>query len=317
MPWITTKTGKRINTDWFDDDEANKQRQMDANKKEADKKNSISSTLADKYSKIKDEDELRKMMHDDLIPKDSFVNSKEYKEALDDIHNGAEKQKKVNERIKELREIIKNETSFEDGLLEREDFDSEEDYSEYLDMVHDPVYKEMFGKVSDKGKEAEKELSELLKKNSSEDDARAKIEAIRKEESKKQIEEFKNNWKSTISEDVKQEYEGFEKDTHTSHYQDLYEKGKAHIVEMSPEEYLHWCAHNIFPKQGYNSTYESQIRAAIGDAGNVMKLVNLMKSGTKMYMPILNFKDSEQEGRHRAVAAMILGIKRIPVMVVR
>jgi len=38
MSWITTKSGKRVNTDWFDDDEANKQRQMDANKKEADKK---------------------------------------------------------------------------------------------------------------------------------------------------------------------------------------------------------------------------------------------------------------------------------------
>lgn len=39
MAWITTKTGKRINTDWFDDDEANKQRQIEENKKEAENKN--------------------------------------------------------------------------------------------------------------------------------------------------------------------------------------------------------------------------------------------------------------------------------------
>lgn len=32
MAWITTKSGKRINTDWFDEDEKNKQRQIAGNK---------------------------------------------------------------------------------------------------------------------------------------------------------------------------------------------------------------------------------------------------------------------------------------------
>lgn len=39
MPWITTKTGKRVNTDWFDEDEKRKQAQIEANKEEAHKKN--------------------------------------------------------------------------------------------------------------------------------------------------------------------------------------------------------------------------------------------------------------------------------------
>lgn len=39
MAWITTKSGKRINTDWFDEDEKKKQSQINANKQEADKKN--------------------------------------------------------------------------------------------------------------------------------------------------------------------------------------------------------------------------------------------------------------------------------------
>lgn len=34
MGWITTKTGKRINTDWFDEDEAKKQKQIKKNQEE-------------------------------------------------------------------------------------------------------------------------------------------------------------------------------------------------------------------------------------------------------------------------------------------
>lgn len=39
MGWITTKSGKRINTDWFDDDTKQKERQIAENKKQANKKN--------------------------------------------------------------------------------------------------------------------------------------------------------------------------------------------------------------------------------------------------------------------------------------
>ena len=40
MAWVTTKSGKRVNTDWFDDDANQKERQIKANKQEAEKKNS-------------------------------------------------------------------------------------------------------------------------------------------------------------------------------------------------------------------------------------------------------------------------------------
>ena len=39
MAWVTTKTGKHINTDWFDEDAAKKESQIAANKAEADQRN--------------------------------------------------------------------------------------------------------------------------------------------------------------------------------------------------------------------------------------------------------------------------------------
>ena len=47
MAWITTKSGKRINTDWFDEDEAKKQKQIEANKQEANNKTRIEDPLHD------------------------------------------------------------------------------------------------------------------------------------------------------------------------------------------------------------------------------------------------------------------------------
>lgn len=63
MAWITTKSGKRINTDWFDKDQQEKEKQIEQNKTEADKRNNklpkvlalpnISADVANKTSKIK------------------------------------------------------------------------------------------------------------------------------------------------------------------------------------------------------------------------------------------------------------------------
>lgn len=47
MGWITTKSGKRVNTDWFDDEDK-KQKQIEANKKEADEKNGKEETYIER-----------------------------------------------------------------------------------------------------------------------------------------------------------------------------------------------------------------------------------------------------------------------------
>jgi hypothetical protein len=89
-----------------------------------------------------------------------------------------------------------------------------------------------------------------------------------------------------------------------------YSNMSARVVNMSPEQYFDYCA----KIQG--TTYEQQfsyLRKEVVD-----KLIGLMDGGVKMDMPYLNFIKGEtsQEGRHRTKAAMDLGIKSIPVLVI-
>ena len=48
MPWITTKEGKHINTDWFDEDEKRKEKQIEENKKQAEDKNGKSNSYIER-----------------------------------------------------------------------------------------------------------------------------------------------------------------------------------------------------------------------------------------------------------------------------
>lgn len=89
-----------------------------------------------------------------------------------------------------------------------------------------------------------------------------------------------------------------------------YSNMSARVVNMSPADYFKYCA----KIQG--TTYEQQfsyLRKVVVD-----KLIGLMDSGVKMDMPYLNFIKGEtsQEGRHRAKAAMDLGINSIPVLII-
>ena len=110
------------------------------------------------------------------------------------------------------------------------------------------------------------------------------------------------------------EYRGFKtNDTGTSYYNDLLEKGKAEIVEMAPEEYIKECAYYIFT----DSTLEKTLRGRVdGDLQDTEKYAQMMREGIKFNTPYLNYKDEGQEGLHRAVAAYMNGIEKIPVVVV-
>lgn len=73
MSWVTTKDGRQVNTDWFDDEDK-KQKQIEANKKEADKKQ------AESDNKIEYADNLPKEMRKHA---ESFSN--QFQSAVDEL----------------------------------------------------------------------------------------------------------------------------------------------------------------------------------------------------------------------------------------
>ena len=86
---------------------------------------------------------------------------------------------------------------------------------------------------------------------------------------------------------------------------------KAYVAEMTPKEYLERSARQVF-----KTTYEQQVLATL--SGNVPKYTKMMKQGVKFHMPVLNLRDGHeaQEGRHRAVSALLLKSTKIPVLIV-
>ena len=88
MPWITTKTGKRVNTDWFDE-ERKKQQQMGANKREADAASGKSHA---------------QQIHD-LMGQDAYVNSPEYMTAMGEWQSLQKEKDSLTTRKQELWNI--------------------------------------------------------------------------------------------------------------------------------------------------------------------------------------------------------------------
>ena len=85
-------------------------------------------------------------------------------------------------------------------------------------------------------------------------------------------------------------------------------KGVGYIAEMSPREYLDRCAYDI-----YHTTYESAILGT--DPKSVMKYAQQMSRGAEFNMGYIDYTTLTQEGRQRAMAAELLGIKKIPVYI--
>lgn len=88
------------------------------------------------------------------------------------------------------------------------------------------------------------------------------------------------------------------------------EKGlESRIVLMSPEEYITLSA------EIHDVSIEKEINSATRDI--VLTLAHLMKEGREFYLPWISYATNSQEGRHRALAAIQLGIKEIPVVIER
>ena len=115
------------------------------------------------------------------------------------------------------------------------------------------------------------------------------------------------------------EYDGFDMRASTnSHQSDVLEgkvKGKtATIVEMSPDEYMERAYRQIFKKSSEKGAKYADHLVSIDE--DVQKYAEAMRNGDKFPLPYLDFTNAGQEGRHRAMAAKMAGIDKIPVVVI-
>lgn len=144
----------------------------------------------------------------------------------------------------------------------------------------------------------EKEESNILHKQEKNDYAYARAE--------------ERDWESIrpsyTTGDPFKEYKGFITHTRTGHMEDFI-NGKGFIAEMTPQEYLHRISYDVF-----HSSYSYTARGV--DTDRVQLYAKMMKNGVKFDMPLM-VTDEGQEGRHRAMAAYLAGIQKIPVYVRR
>ncbi len=286
IAWIT-RGGKHIPiyADEPSDDEKKKNMQIQQSKEQA-KERTEKKSLMDKYT-----------------DKDSYIHDPEFKSLEAKASKAGKDKEELTKKWLDMGKELEKETVID---------------KETLDMFDgDRTLAKMFAKKTPKGEKLEKERDEVYKqmKKAEEDweHYSGKRNKRIKDESEKQKEAYVKST-STVSDKVKDDYKGFKTaDTGVPYTNELLAKGKAFVVEMSPKQYLQECAYKIF-----DSTYEQQILVGQADnEGVTQKLVGLMQNGTKMYTPYLNYRDKQQEGRHRAIAAMEMGIDRIPVVIVR
>ena len=101
-------------------------------------------------------------------------------------------------------------------------------------------------------------------------------------------------------------------------------KGLEFDIEfMSPTEYIEeitdlFASYDEMYKEykGYKFSFIDTLMRGARIEG-VMKIRKLMQEGTAFNLPMIDWGSMGQEGRHRAVAAHLLGVEEMPVMVVR
>lgn len=222
---------------------------------------------------------------------DSYVFDPDYQQAAADAQRYYTEMTELKDEISALREELKGELQVDPELGRN--------------------LSEALGLYSDKGLEIKERVDALRERQSA---AEAKwnsaTEKIGRKDAAAREAQQQSYQPAPVKYASQSSYKGFEMDTHTPYLQEKLGKGQAFIAEMSPKQYLQEVAYNIFGK----SSLESAVRGTV--PSNVKKYAKQMKSGTKFHMPSLNYDSSQQEGRHRALAAMLNGYDKIPVLIV-
>ena len=138
-------------------------------------------------------------------------------------------------------------------------------------------------------------------------DVRDQMEDIDRKNAREQIDEWESEKHPFVIGDADKEYEGFSTTMDIPAFDDDLKNGIGFIAEMSPDEYLDRIAYDVF-----ESTRENTVDVWYD---NIKEYAKMMSEGIKFDMGYIDYKDKGQEGRHRAMAAKLLGIEKIPVYI--
>ena len=238
-----------------------------------------------------------------FIDKNDYSNSSQYRQMEKELEDVGAKIDKISQEQSKVKELLDRETE----IKPKSEYDDKDRIAELLGEK--PVkYTPVGEKLAKQYSEMNNTYFQLKKKASS---LYSKIEKMDNEANK--VEEA--NWQKQRPEYVKgsvdKSYQNFTTISGVSGYNSDLKEGKGFIAEMSPKEYLQRISYDVF-----HSSYSNTVSGV--NTNDVMVYQQMMKNGVKFDMPHLITKGSDigdQEGRNRAMAAYLLGIKKIPVYV--
>lgn len=225
------------------------------------------------------------------------------------------------EKYKENEELLKKEK-----IPYQPKEDEIKETMEDLDITREEAIRELrdinrfFPEYTEKGKELDKKSRSLMDKINANDKRRTELnEEIENIEKRRQFKE---------EDTMNFVYERFTRPTETKNVDFSKIKGfaltgsgqrmlesegdNAYISVMSPKEYLQRITYDIFATRENGSYMEKTLRI---NWANVKKYAKQMREGTKFDIPWLDYDQKGQEGRHRAIAALLNGYTEIPVAV--
>lgn len=154
--------------------------------------------------------------------------------------------------------------------------------------------------LTNKGVELEQQQQDLQKRI---DTLSGRVSDIENQMNELRVKAFGGNTRAYASVDENADYKGFKLDQTDNRY------SNARIVEMSPEEYLRRVAFDI-----KGSSVGDLLKNA--SSASVEKYMRQMLRGVRFNSPSINTQSGRTVGDERAIAAMMNGYKRIPVMIV-
>lgn len=169
----------------------------------------------------------------------------------------------------------------------------------------------MFNSYTERGEEIRKEIGQLRREQDVIqgvlNNRRERIDTQDRADYMNEIAVWNQN-RPKLVDITTNEYEGFSLDSKTGSIETALAKGDAIIVEMSPKEYIQRISYDIFGSSLARGTRGVNIE-------NIKRYAKEMRRGVKYDLPWLDYKNKGQEGRHRAMAAILNGYKKIPVAV--